>query len=169
MNKSKNKLTNFPNIEKLSDKQIQKIIELLEQYYLCSCSLLKKYSFYLMGDRKIYIYSGKEIIDINKRINSIGLYFISIHKNFRLRLSTEGVNFIKQKMNYVVLNEKSFMTFINGENLFIEEVKKIVSNDKSPFLIVKYKNQNLGCVSKKDNLLISYIPKSRKLDYNKLF
>ena len=104
-----------------------------------------------------------------QRVNTIGLYFGAYHNDNRFRLSIEGSKLIKPQKNFLELNEKSLNTYLSGENLFAEEIEKINHEDNCPFLIVKFKDENLGCMNLKDNVFLTYLSKSRKLDHNKLF
>ncbi len=166
---NKNKSNSY--LELISDKEKLLLINLLESYYGVKLKDLFKYYFYInRNSNKIFI-SSVNINDISiNRISGIGIYFGSYHDNNRFRLSIEGSKFINPKKNYIEINFKTLQSYLSAENLFIEEVDNM-NYDKSspPFLIVKYNEENIGCISVKNNVLLNYIPKSRKLDYNKLF
>ena len=152
----------------LKKQEVMSLIEKLEFYYDCNLNFLKKYTFYLSKANKVYI-ANFDVSKLDlKRINSIGLYFGTFHDE-RFRLSIEGTKFVDAKQNFIELNEKSFKSFICAENLFKNEVDNVFWNNNCPFLIVKFKGENLGCVSIKNNQILNYTPKSRKLDFNKVF
>lgn len=153
----------------IKKSQINELISKLSLYYGCNLEFLKEYHFYVNNKGKVHISK----INLNEleidRVNSIGLYFGTYHDENRFRLSLEGTKFIKPTKNFIVLNKKSLNTYLSGENLFKEEVEKIDFSDNCPFLIVQYENENLGCMNIKDNMLLTYMSKTRKLDFNKLF
>lgn len=157
---------NYTSIKK---NEITELILKLSSFYGCNLEFLKEYYFYVNNKGKVHI-SKINVNELNlNRINSIGVYFGTYHDDNRFRLSLEGTKFIKPSKNYLILNQKSLNTYLSGENLFKEEVEKIDSSDNCPFLIVQYKNENLGCMNIKDNMLLTYMSKTRKLDFNKLF
>ena len=174
---------------KLKSSEIKNLIEDLSFFYGDNLDFLKKYSFYKSGADKVQIFNGNlEDLDEN-RINSLGIYFGTFHNGDRFRLSIEGSKFVKPTQNYVKLNETSFKSYITAENLFKEEVEEISKTGDCPFLIVVYGDENLGSVSIKEtsqtsrvsegsgivlnknssNEILTYMPKSRKLDYNRVF
>ncbi|MCA9459099.1 MAG: hypothetical protein KC550_00965 [Nanoarchaeota archaeon] len=156
-------------MEKLKKSQVKELIDRLSFFYSCDLEFLKAYNYYLNKGGKLYL-SKVDIQNLEvDRINSVGLYFGTIHDNERFRLSIEGSKFINPKRNFIKLNENSFKSYITGENLFKEEVETISWEDQCPFLIVIYDDENLGSANVKDKTILCYVPKSRKLDYNKVF
>jgi len=157
------------NYSAMKQSQIKELIEKLTSYYGTNLNFLKEYHFYINNKNKVQI-SKINLNDLNlQRINLIGLYFGAYHDDNRFRLSLEGSKLINPTKNYILLNIKSLNSFISGENLFKEEVEKIDFENNCPFLIVRYEDENFGCMNIKDNMLITYLPKTRKLDFNKLF
>ncbi|MCA9495740.1 MAG: hypothetical protein KC589_02260 [Nanoarchaeota archaeon] len=156
-------------MEKLKKSQVKELIDRLSFLYSCDLEYLKSYNYYLNKGGKLYL-SKINLDSLNlDRVNSIGLYFGTIHDNDRFRLSIEGSKFISPKRNYIKLNEVSFKSYITGENLFKEEVEEINWEEQCPFLIVIYNEENLGAANVKDKNILCYVPKSRKLDFNKVF
>ncbi len=153
----------------LKKSQINQIVDTISKAYDFNCDFLKEYNFVINSRQKIHITTiNLKEVDI-ERINSVGIYFGTMHDDETIRLSIEGTNMIKPKKNFIELTPESLKSYLAAENLFLEEVKE-VNNDKTyPFLIVKYEKENLGCVSIKDNMFLNYTSKSRKLDYNKVF
>ena len=160
------------SLKKLSQKQKEELISTLSFFYNTRTGHLKDHTFYLNEKTsKVYI-ANMPVEETNlklKRINSQGLYFGTYHDNNRFRLSMEGTQLIEPKRNYIILNEKSLKNYISGENLFKEEAEEINWEDKSPFLIVKYEDDNLGSVNIKEDFIINYVPKSRRLNFDRLF
>jgi len=154
---------------KLRLSEIRDLLDDLSFFYDSDLSFLKKYHFFKNSSEKVYIFNGEyEFID-QSRINSIGIYFGTFHNGNKFRLSIEGSKFVKPKQNYVKLNQKAFNSYITAENLFIDEVEEISKTGSSPFLIVVFEDENLGSVSIKENIILNYMPKSRKINYNKVF
>lgn len=158
------------SLKKLRQSEVNELVDKLAFYYSCNLEELKKNSFYFNEKtQKVYLFSG-DISDINlERVNSLGLYFGTMHDKDRFRLSIDGSQLIDAKRNFVLLNEDSLKNYISGENLFKNEVEKINWEDNSPFLIVKYGDDNLGCVNVKGNEILSYVPKSRRLSSSRIF
>ena len=156
----------------LSTKEKNDILNSIGNYYDVDTTNLKEYYFYINENtRKVYLSnfnlneSGLQL----PKINSMGMYFASIHDNKRIRLSIEGSKLIKPKKNYIILNKDNLKSYVAGEDLFIDEIKNVNFDKKAPFLIVRYEEQNIGCMNLKDKILMSYVPKSRRLDFNKIF
>ncbi len=168
-NSSEIKKKGIYKYKKLKILEIKNLIEKLSNFYEDDLNFLLNYSFYLSNSNKLYIFNGSlDEIDLTK-INTLGIYFGTFHNKDRFRLSIEGSKFVKPKKNFVKLNEKSFKSYITAENLFKEEVEKISKENNCPFQIVIYENENLGSVSIKENEILTYVPKSRKLDFNRVF
>lgn len=157
-------------MDKLNSKQKKELIEKLSFLYNSNIDFLKDYHFYLASKKnKIYI-SKIDIQNLNlTKISSIGLYFGAFHDDERFRLSIEGTKLIDPKRNYVILKKEALSSYLAAEDLFKEDLEYINWEDNCPFLIVKYENEKLGSVNIKENSILNYIPKSRKLDYNKVF
>ena len=71
--------------------------------------------------------------------------------------------------NYIKLDEKAMKSYVTAENLFVEEVEQVEFTSSAPFKIVVYNKDNLGCMSHRDKEFLTYMSKSRKLDYGKVF
>ncbi|NCC70890.1 hypothetical protein EOM09_04875 [bacterium] len=103
-----------------------------------------------------------------KRINGLGIYFGTFHDELRFRLSIEGSQLLNVEKNYISIGDRAFKSYVAGENLFLNEIDEIVDNGAN-FLVVKYDNENIACVSRKNDEFLNYVSKSRKLDFNKVF
>ena len=164
-----NRSPKFMNFSKLNEQKKILLIKNLEKDYGFDTSFLKEFEFYLTSKNKVML--SKINIDKIKfeRINSIGIYFGTYHNETRFRLSLEGSKFIKPTKNYIKINKEILKSYVAAENLFTNEVEMINCEPTAPFKIVTYENENLGCVSHREKELLTYMPKSRKLDYNKIF
>lgn len=158
--------------DKLSSRDKLSLIKKLEDNYGDNLESLKEYNFYINNNSKKVFISKITLGDFEiTRFSGIGIYFGTFHDNNRFRLSLEGSKFINSKKNFIKINFNILKSYIAKENLFEDEVDEINidKENKSAFYIVIYDNENLGCVSFKKGIFLNYIPKSRKLDYNKLF
>jgi NOL1/NOP2/fmu family ribosome biogenesis protein len=170
-------MNNFNTFLKIRDSLKNKLIISLEKNYGCALEDLKSYNFYKLGNGKIYVSTIDITIPIIKnleirKIVSTGIYFGTILNNkLRFRLSIEGSRLIKPKINFIELDKENLSKYLSAENLFENEIKNISVNKEnfSEFLIVKFENVNIGVVSFKEGIFLNYIPKSRKINFNKLF
>lgn len=159
------------SFSKLKKNQVKELINNLEHIYGISLKNLYDSHFYVTPKGKTYISN----INLNenefKKINSIGLYFGTFHDNERFRLSLEGTHIVGlPKYNYILIKDKkTFESYLSGENLFLDEIEKIETFENPNFYIVVYKDKTLGSVSVKNKEILSYIPKSRSIDFNKIF
>jgi len=109
-------------------------------------------------DRIFLITKDLSKIDLsNLRTNSIGLYFCDIAKG--IRLSIEGSQIIGKKAtkNIVEIEKEQVKLWMRGEDLEIE-------GDYSGFVILKNKNDFLGCGKFKDNKVLNYVSKERRVN-----
>ena len=105
-------MVKFLSFEQLKRSTIKELISNLEHWYDCDCSELLKYNFYITNKDKVYISTvDVKSLDLYK-INAVGIYFGTYHDDNRFRLSLEGSKLLKPKINKVVLNEKSFKSYI---------------------------------------------------------
>ena len=161
------KKSNF-NFIKLKTSKVKELLSYLEEVYGCKLDDLYSYDFFINSKNKVYVFSGNLDGFDMRRVNLVGLYFGTYHSDSKFRLSIEGSKFVNPKKNFVVLKEEFLKNYLASENLFLEEIEEDKSQE-NVFLIVKCSGENLGCVSKKDNLYINYVPKSRKLEFNRVF
>jgi len=115
------------------------------------------------GREKLFLFQGSldegeikklsEIIPIER----VGIYFAKII-NDELKLSLDGTNILKDQINKNIfeLNDKQAETWMKGQQLDVKTGKK-------GFLIMKYKDDFLGCGKASENKISNFIPKSRRL------
>jgi NOL1/NOP2/fmu family ribosome biogenesis protein len=116
-----------------------------------------------LGKERIIVFSGdisdKEILKLKKiaNIEGIGLYFAKEQID-GIRLSIEGSQLLKNqiKKNIFELNKEQAEKWMLGQELQIATGKK-------GFLIIKYKEDFLGCGKSSENKIGNFIPKSRRL------
>ncbi len=129
------------------------IIEnLKKQFGIDDFTFLDKYTFYIKGKKRVYIYNGCE--DDIKAFHK-GLYFGTIEKD-GFRLSIEGAQLIARyaKKNIVEVNEKEARDFMKGFS-----IKRNIRG----YVIIKYRNLILGCGKGNGKEVKSFIPKDRRI------
>jgi len=141
----------------LNKKQIKEILALIKQQW--NADLILDYAFLKDKDDKIFIIN-KEFaeIDLTKlRINSMGLYIAQLMPD-GIRLSIEGSQVVgpKAKKNVIELTEKQAKDWLKGEDL---EIKTEFKN----YVILKQNKDFLGTGKIKENKILNYIPKTRRL------
>ncbi|MDA3855486.1 MAG: hypothetical protein PF569_04460 [Candidatus Woesearchaeota archaeon] len=153
----------------LKKSKKEELVNKLSLYYGDNLEKLKSYNFYMNEKtRKIHMCKLDINIDI-RRITNVGIYFGTYHDNERFRLSIEGSQFIKPTKNFLILKEENLKSYLAAESLFTEEIEKFNWQENTPFLIAIYDGENLGCVNIKGKEILNYVPKSRKLNFDKLF
>jgi len=141
----------------LNSKETKRILKLLQQQF----GFEEKLDFVFLVNNKDRVYVVNrdiEKVELEKlRINALGLYF-GTFINGELRLSIEGSQLIgsKAKKNILDIDDKEFEMWLKGEDFE-------VSNKLKGFVIVKHKNDFVGCGKIKDGTLLNYVPKARRL------
>ena len=146
------------NLRVLERKNKKNFLELLKKQFGFEDKL--DYTFLINNKNKIFIVN-KDIANINLdkiRINSIGLY-IAEFRNNEVRLSIEGSQLIgpKSKKNIIELNEKQAREWLKGNDLEKE-------TKAEGFVILKHNNDYLGSGKVKENTILNFVPKTRRLN-----
>ena len=146
------------NIKILNKKEIKKIYELVKKQWDASINL--DCAFLKNAKGKVYVV-GKDIsrLDLGKlRINSIGMYFGEM-RNWELRLSIEGSQIVgkKAKKNVMELNEEEMKQWMRGNDLEKE-------GDLSGFILIKHKDDFLGCGKYREGKIVNFVGKSRRIN-----
>lgn len=121
------------------------------------------------GKEKLFLFSGalspKDIkkIEENAIIEKVGVYFAKIVIDSRtskeqIRLSIEGTHILKEqiKKNIFELNNEQLNKWMRGEELNIKTGKR-------GFLVMKYKDDYLGCGKASEEKITNFIPKNRRI------
>ena len=148
----------MPELKILNKKEIKEILNLIEKQW--GAKLKLDYVFLRNNKNRVFIVN-KDIskIDLSKlRINSFGMYFCEIDK-IGIRLSIEGSQLVgpKATKNITEINEKQTKQWLKGEDLEIE-------GNYSGFVILKHKNYFLGTGKFKENKILNYVGKSRRIN-----
>ena len=105
-------------------------------------------------------------IDFSRlRINTAGMYLGEI-KDGRLRLSIEGSQIIGKNANKNVLevDYERCEKWTKGEDIELkDEEKASAGKELSGFVIIKYEDNFLGSGKLKDNRIINFVPKIRRV------
>ena len=110
------------------------------------------------GNNKIWI-TNREILetDFSKiRTETLGLYFGKIEYD-GIRLSIEGSQIVgkQAKKNIVNITEDQLFMWLRGFDLEIQ--------CESTYVLLKYKSDFVGCGKKKENGILNFIPKDRRI------
>ena len=106
---------------------------------------------------KIFLLSNDfKNISVEKiRVNSLGLFFGRLQEGM-IRLSIEGSQIVKGKRNVVEIKDEDVKKWLRGEELKTEE-------DLKGFVIIKNKNDYLGCGEAKEGRILNYVAKDRRI------
>lgn len=117
------------------------------------------------GAERVFLYSGEmrkaDIINLenNLPVERVGIYFAKIFQpTGEIRLSIEGTQMLKEqiKKNIFELNEEQLDEWMKGRELNL-------SSGMKGFVIMKYKNDFLGCGKASQEKISNFIPKNRRL------
>ena len=119
--------------------------------------------FVKRGEERLFLFQGdftpRQIYNLERTvpIERVGVYFGKI-QNEKIRLSIEGVHILKNQItkNIFELEEKQAELWMKGNELEIQ-------TGKNDFLIMKYKDDFLGCGKASKLKIGNYVPKSRRL------
>lgn len=144
-------------LEVLNTREVKEIRKLLYAQFGFSSDL--DYVFLKNEKNKVFIVS-KDIkkIDLDKlKINTIGLYF-GEWKRKELRLSLEGSQMIGPlaKKNVVSLDEQQLKWYFEGMDLDID------LGDENRFVILKFREDFIGCSKYKEGKLLNFMPKEHR-------
>jgi len=116
-----------------------------------------------MGEEKIFLFQGSlDSIQIKRIeeiafIERIGVYFAK-DQGGEIRLSIEGTHLLKEqiKENIFDMNEEQEQEWIKGRELNIQTGKR-------QFLVMRYKEDFLGCGKASIEKITNFVPKTRRL------
>lgn len=145
------------NIDFLNSKQKKKLLETIKTQF--GIKDLNFDCIFFRNKDKVFLLSrafSKLAIE-NLRINSLGLYFCRMQDN-GVRLSIEGSQIIgnKARKNILEIDKIDLYKWIRGQNL---ETEKSLDG----FVIIKHKNDFLGCGKSKNGIILNYIPRNRRI------
>ena len=148
------------NLKILNSKEKKEIQSILKKQF----GYKEKLTYTLLKNEKGKLYCiNNEFasIDLSKlRINTIGLYFARQVDN-TIRLTIEGSQIIGKNAskNIIELTKDEMLDWLKGNDL----IKDINNNE---FIILKHKNDFLGCGKCKEGKIFNYVPKGRRIFTN---
>lgn len=115
------------------------------------------------GEERLFLFQGNlQEREIKKSENTVpiervGFYF-GKEQNNQIRISIEAVHLLKNQItkNIFKLDDEQAEQWLKGQELDIQTGRK-------GFLIMKYKNDFLGCGKASEKKIGNYIPKVRRL------
>jgi len=150
-------------MEFLKSKAKGELMNYLKKVYACEDFLSDFVVAKGSKKNKIWIMS-KELIEFDYgkiKLDSAGLYF-GREDSGKIRLSIEGAQIVGKsaKKNIVYLDEGELSKYIKGENV---KPSEIIACEEGEYVLVKYKEDVVGCGKFKEGILINILPKSRKI------
>jgi NOL1/NOP2/fmu family ribosome biogenesis protein len=146
------------NLKILNKKSIKEILKIIKEQWDAELDLREK--AVLMNKENDIFIINKSIsqIDLSKiRANSIGLY-VAQKMVDGIRLSIEGSQLVGplSRKNIFEVDDEQAKKWLKGEDI---EINKNFGG----FLIIKHKEDFLGCGKVKENKILNYVPKNRRL------
>lgn len=142
----------------LNSKEVKDLVLRLKEQFDFTIDL--DYVFLKNEKNKVFIVNRDVAnIDFSKlRLNSMGLYFAEDKGGNNIRLSIEGSQIIgpSAKKNIVDVDSKQQREWLKGIDLELDGAS-------DGFVIVRYKDDYMGCAKHKDGKLLNHIPKERRI------
>lgn len=116
------------------------------------------------GTERIFLYQGsltekqiKSLEESRINIERIGIYFAK-EQGSEIRLSTDGIHILRDQItkNILELNKEQLNEWMHGQELNIK-------TDSRGFIIIKHKEDYIGCGKASENKITNFMPKSRRL------
>lgn len=127
------------------------------------CEFDKEMVFLMSNKNKLYIAdSGIANIDTEgMRVDNLGLYVATVDDK-GIRLSIEGSQILGPKAikNILEVDEAAMRQWFRGNDL---QKEKIGSKDVSGFVILKHKDDFIGCGKMTEKGLLNFVPKTRRI------
>lgn len=147
-------------LTRMRNKDIKNILKQIQEQF--GCGVKGEHLFLIGKNDKVYITNPKfqEINTENLKINNTGSYFGKIEKG-GFRPSIEGSELLDNpKKNVLELNDEEFQAYMAGENLMLD------NKQENTYKVLKYKKHFIGSGRVSNNVLLNYIPKSRRAKEN---
>ncbi|MDO8661362.1 MAG: hypothetical protein Q7K43_05725 [Candidatus Woesearchaeota archaeon] len=123
--------------------------------------LLEEYALAQSNEGKVYMISRDiEKVDVSKlRLNSVGMYLVDVEKN-GLRLSIEGAQLVgaKATKNILEVSETQARQWLAGSEIELNEENRKLEG----FIIIKFKQDIIGCGKISKGILYNFVPKNRR-------
>ena len=146
------------NYKALPKKEVKEEVNKIKQLY--SIKDLELNYVFLKNKEKILVVSEEfSKVDLsNLNINVLGMYFANVDN--KVRLTIEGSQIIGPlaKDNVLEINEEQMKDYFNGKDLNVDKEFK-------DFVILKYKDKYLGIGKYKEDKIINFFPKERRVKF----
>ena len=153
-------MTSYIPLKILSKKEKEELATQLEKQF----GIKNAEGIFLMrGQERIFLFQGslteKQIKELETAVpvERVGVYF-GKNINGQIRLSIEGTQMLKNQItkNIFELDDKQIELWMKGQEVLIE-------TGKNDFLVMKYKDNFLGCGKASEKKITNFIPKNRRL------
>ncbi len=145
------------NLKILNSKEKRNILDNLKEQFQYNLDM--PYTFLMNSEEKIFLVTQDLAkIDLEQlRVNNIGLYFGKKEKD-GIRLSIEGSQIVGKnaQKNVLELTEEETMRWFRGLEISVEK-------DIPGYLLLKNKNDFIGCGKCKNGKIINYVEKGRRI------
>lgn len=140
----------------LAAKETRTIIEELNEHFDSKFSTDKV--MVENNKRKIFLINRDygRIDEKKLRINNLGMYFCTREKD-GFRLSLEGSQMINPKKNFYSVTKELATKWIAGENI------EAGNETFDGYVIIKYKDDIIGCGKFKDGQILNAVSKERRI------
>src|SRR3989344_563793 len=143
----------------LNNREAKKVLKAIEEHWSCDLAgLLKEYAFLITDKEKLYMFRRSAFdVQVQSPAKVIGMYVASL-RDAHVRLSIEGAQLIAKfaSKNIVDIDEKQTGAWIRGQDL-------VMAGDERGFRIVRSGPDVLGCGYLKEEILLNYVPKVRRI------
>ncbi|MCD6403279.1 MAG: hypothetical protein J7K98_03040 [Candidatus Aenigmarchaeota archaeon] len=144
----------------MSKKEVKEFLKKLKERFGFEDEM-DEFVFVQTKNGKIKILN-KQVLSLNLeglRVENVGLYFARWDGK-EVRLSIEGSQIVgkKAKKNVLELSEDEAMEWMRGKNLEVGE-----RSVEEGFVILKHKDDFLGCGRYKNGRILSFVPKWRRI------
>ena len=142
-------------MEVLNRKEIKRIEEVIREQFGVDFEF--KDIVLKNKEDKIFLLSNDfKNVSVEKiRVNSLGLFFGRTQDGM-IRLSIEGSQLVKGDKNVIEIKDEDVKKWLMGEELKTEQ-------DLKGFVIIKNKEDYLGCGGVKEGRILNYVAKDRRI------
>ena len=141
----------------MNTRKVKEVVSQIKEQW--GCDKRPDYAFLINKKGKIYAINPafSRILDKKIRIDTIGMYFGKIEQN-GFRLSIEGSQIIgpHASKNVIELDSKEVEEWAKGMDVLKE-------SDCYGYVILKHKNDFVGCGKISNGKIFNFIPKNRRL------
>lgn len=147
----------------LSEKEKKEILqELRERFGISKIDGL----IIMVGKERLFLFQGSLKEDEIKELESLvpieraGIYFAKIQDK-EIRLSIDGTNLFKNQITkniFEISNEKNLNEWMHGSEI-------LVKTDLKGYVVMKYKDNFLGCGKASAEKITNFVPKNRRLKF----